>query len=575
MNKIILTSLIIVGSMTSIFSQSPSKWAINGNSVGSNEFIGTTNNEPFILKSNNIVGLKLKTDGSLIIKSLDLNSGAPNGLVITNGQGEISRLNFNGNSNSILLGDGTWGTLPSFNNTWQMGNNSKIYYTAGKVGIGTTTPNFDLDVQGNARITNTLIVNGQLIISDKIQTSRQLKSMRVESDSIMMDSTRALYGKTIIRGDVQAKYNLGVDGNIATNGSLLAKQGVLFDGAKGIRLLPATANNPQTFLYGGVLQPLSTYCAAGPQAWANHQFGGMLQIYDYNNPTTSGLLNLQTWTGGSSIDASTGGETTGGLLLNYFCHSPTYINTGWDIPNGVDGGRVYMGAEVEMQRSLKIGWNGNPSIVDANTSLEINQNTNNSNAIKVKTFASNMKAFSIEYTDASNGFVVWGDGRTDIFAKSKTNKYFVVNDVSVPNAPVEALSIQGNGYTQYNVSNPTAMPNVIDVFDNTVTTNAKYLFRVSSKGHVYAREVEILNTTLGFPDYVFAKEYKLMPLAEVEKYIDSNKHLPGFEKGEVYDQNGIKTSELIYKQQEKIEELTLYIIELEKRMKAIEVSIKH
>jgi hypothetical protein len=171
--------------------------------------------------------------------------------------------------------------------------------------------------------------------------------------------------------------------------------------------------------------------------------------------------------------------------------------------------------------------------------------------------------------------IIWGSGRVDVKASTKTDKYFVVNDVSVPNSPVEAFSVQGNGYTQYNVSNPTAMPNVIDVFDNSVSTNAKYLFRVTSAGHVFAREVEIRNTTLGFPDYVFAKEYKLMPLSEVEQYIDSNKHLPGFEKGEAYDQNGIKTSELIYKQQEKIEELTLYIIDLEKRMKAIEESVKH
>ena len=524
MNKIILTSFIIVGSMTSIFSQSPSKWSINGNSVASGEFIGTTNNEPFILKSNNIVGLKLKTDGSLIIKSLDLNSGAPNGLVITNGQGEVSRLNFNGNSNSILLGDGTWGTLPSNNNTWQMGNNSKIYYTSGKVGIGTTSPNFDLDVQGNARITNTLIVNGQLIISDKIQTSRQLKSMRVESDSIMMDSTRALYGKTIIRGDVQAKYNLGVDGNIATNGSLLAKQGILFDGAKGIRLLPATANNPQTFLYGGVLQPLSTYCAAGPQAWANHQFGGMLQIYDYNNPTTSGLLNLQTWTGGSSIDASTGGETTGGLLLNYFCHSPTYINTGWDIPNGVDGGRVYMGAEVEMQRSLKIGWNGTPSIIDPTTAIEINQNNPNYNGVKVKTYTADIKAFSVEYPDATNGFVVYGSGKTQIGNMLNSNS-----------------------------------PHFSDA-------------KLTVAGKVVAQSCYI--TISNWADYVFAKDYKLPTLYDIEKYYLANHHLPEVPSEKDVIENGIDIAEMNKVLLKKIEELTILMVKQQKQIDALQSNKK-
>lgn len=163
-------------------------------------------------------------------------------------------------------------------------------------------------------------------------------------------------------------------------------------------------------------------------------------------------------------------------------------------------------------------------------------------------------------------------GRTDINTTVKTDKYFVINDLSVPASPVETFAINGNGYTKINVVNPTAMVNVFDVYD---ATNSLNLFRINTLGHVYAREVEILPINTSFPDYVFEKDYKLLSLNEVENYINTNKHLPGFEKGEVYDQNGIKTSELIYKQQEKIEELTLYIIELEKRLGAIEKKIKN
>jgi hypothetical protein len=163
-------------------------------------------------------------------------------------------------------------------------------------------------------------------------------------------------------------------------------------------------------------------------------------------------------------------------------------------------------------------------------------------------------------------------GRTDINTTVKTDKYFVINDLSVPASPVETFAINGNGYTKINVVNPAAMDNVFDVYD---VTNSRQLFRIKTDGSVFAREVEIKPISSTFPDYVFEKDYKLLSLNEVENYINTNKHLPGFEKGEVYDQNGIKTSELIYKQQEKIEELTLYIIELEKRLGAIEKKIKN
>jgi len=57
------------------------------------------------------------------------------------------------------------------------------------------------------------------------------------------------------------------------------------------------------------------------------------------------------------------------------------------------------------------------------------------------------------------------------------------------------------------------------------------------------------------------------------KGIKKNNKLPGFENANYYIENGLKTGEIIVKQQEKIEELTLYIIELEKRMKKIELLI--
>ncbi|MBI3519889.1 MAG: hypothetical protein HY062_11095 [Bacteroidetes bacterium] len=169
-------------------------------------------------------------------------------------------------------------------------------------------------------------------------------------------------------------------------------------------------------------------------------------------------------------------------------------------------------------------------------------------------------------------FIVWGSGRTDIKATTKTDKYFVINDVSIPASPVESFAVSGNGYIKINITNPVAMDNVFDIYD---VTNNLQLFRVKYDGHVFAREVEIRPTSQSFPDYVFEKNYNLLPLSEVEKFIKNNKHLPGYEKGTYYEENGIKSSEMFIKQQEKIEELTLYIIELEKRLNSLEKTIKN
>jgi hypothetical protein len=68
----------------------------------------------------------------------------------------------------------------------------------------------------------------------------------------------------------------------------------------------------------------------------------------------------------------------------------------------------------------------------------------------------------------------------------------------------------------------------------------------------------------GWADYVFDKEYKLLSLAEVEKYIEQNKHLPNIPTANEVKKEGIDLGEMNAKLLEKIEELTLYMIEMKK-----------
>lgn len=96
--------------------------------------------------------------------------------------------------------------------------------------------------------------------------------------------------------------------------------------------------------------------------------------------------------------------------------------------------------------------------------------------------------------------------------------------------------------------------------------------QLAVEGKIGAREVWITasNGTLGgvstgFPDYVFDANYNLKPLDSLAKYIKTNKHLPNIPSAEeVKKENGFDMGKLNLKLLEKVEEITLYLIQLKK-----------
>jgi hypothetical protein len=100
---------------------------------------------------------------------------------------------------------------------------------------------------------------------------------------------------------------------------------------------------------------------------------------------------------------------------------------------------------------------------------------------------------------------------------------------------------------------------------NFATTNGNYKLFV--EGGVLTEQAKVaLSGTGNWSDYVFANDYKLMPLKEIESFVKENKHLPGIESAEELVKNGLDLGDMQAKQMGKIEELTLYAIEQEKRL---------
>ncbi len=88
------------------------------------------------------------------------------------------------------------------------------------------------------------------------------------------------------------------------------------------------------------------------------------------------------------------------------------------------------------------------------------------------------------------------------------------------------------------------------------------------KGNLYARQVVVQTGT--FPDYVFKPGYKLKSLAETEAYIKANGHLEDMPDEAMVKEKGINVAEMNAALLKKIEEITLLMIEQNKRVEALE-----
>ena len=101
------------------------------------------------------------------------------------------------------------------------------------------------------------------------------------------------------------------------------------------------------------------------------------------------------------------------------------------------------------------------------------------------------------------------------------------------------------------------------------TINPQYKLDVA--GIIRAQEIIVENTGA---DFVFADDYQLRPLSEVKAFITENKHLPEIKSAQEMQENGVSVSELQTKLLQKIEELTLYLIQQEQTIQELRQEVE-
>lgn len=154
-------------------------------------------------------------------------------------------------------------------------------------------------------------------------------------------------------------------------------------------------------------------------------------------------------------------------------------------------------------------------------------NAGGSGALKLRVLAGS-SASIIE----ANSDMVWADH--DI----------IINSASTSGANLNQLVLHNTGNIGIGTSAPDA--------------------KLTVKGDIHSTEVRVDLSGSVAPDYVFDPNYQLLPLTELEGYLKRNKHLPEVPSAKQMDVDGLKLKEMNLLLLKKVEELTLYLIELKK-----------
>lgn len=96
-------------------------------------------------------------------------------------------------------------------------------------------------------------------------------------------------------------------------------------------------------------------------------------------------------------------------------------------------------------------------------------------------------------------------------------------------------------------------------------------YKLAVNGKILAKEVKV---SANWADFVFEDDYKLRSLPEVEKFIQTNKHLPEIPSAKEVEKNGVDVGNMESKLLQKIEELTLYTIDQDKQIKNLRDVVK-
>jgi hypothetical protein len=178
---------------------------------------------------------------------------------------------------------------------------------------------------------------------------------------------------------------------------------------------------------------------------------------------------------------------------------------------------------------------------------------NSSGNIGISTNSPDVKLHVTDGTDvgnASGGFLQLG-------SSTSTNIGFDNNEIQGRNNGVVSRLVLQNGGGALQIG-------------SAVTPTG---YAVSVNGKMICEELKIQGSS-NWPDYVFANNYSLKSFDELRRFIKTNRHLPNIPAAAAIEKKGIEVGDMQKKLMEKIEELHLYVLQLEEQNRAIKKEIE-
>jgi len=247
--------------------------------------------------------------------------------------------------------------------------------------------------------------------------------------------------------------------------------------------------------------------------------------------------------------------------------------------NWVSGALTFLtaptaGAAGSLER-MRIDANGNVGIGTPSPEAAIHVNSNGSTSNATNQYSGDMiiqgnpgnrtstTGASLEFVIPANsdGSNPWGQGRIITVAGIDNSTYNATGKMILGTRRSFDKGV-GTGVT-WNYGDDL----VIDGSGNVAigTTDPKG-YKLAVAGTAIAEQMTV-KLQANWPDYIFKKDYTLMPLSELKTYIDKNHHLPEIPSAADVEKDGLNLGEMNKLLVKKVEELTLYLIEKEKEIK--------
>jgi hypothetical protein len=552
----------------SIFINAQTTWNTSGNTSASSSIFGTLNNQPLIFYTNGIETMRLKPNGDLRINTL---SGTGNNFVFSSSNGVLFTKPFSNDTDRFMTEAGTFRSASCFTGWKMVGNN--IHSVSGTfVGIGNTNPQFILDVNGDVHFNG--IVNAMGInIVNKLQadTIKGAALVKVNNTLNLTGGTyNSIYTST---GDLQLQSNASYAGNTlmnVTNGNV----GVgIFSPQYKLDVNGDERVSGKIYVHRIVPLPGDSEIHFGDSSLVL----GLTRIY--NNSGSHGVgIGYQTFGSGyfsvaignrvSTTTPATNSVTIGCGVINGPILSnsiPYSFGVGFNstVPtffvgpaNGVGTiGKVGVGTN-NPQGDFQVG-NGWSSV---------SMGAGTGTLFSTSYFGFNVANSGTQWISQGNGF---GNGGVAMFGTINGS----LEIVSVPlvvggvNQTVTDAQMQANDIFEIRPDGKV----VIAQMPQSVLTPGSYRLYVSDG--IITEKLKVV-TVANWSDYIFDSTYVLPPLDTVANFIHTYHHLPGVQTAQEVKKDGIDLAGTDATLLAKIEELTLYMIQLQQQNAAMQKEIE-